>query len=280
MVNWVEKASLEKIHRLLKIYEHERHYEVLLTLKNLADVRRNLTPYSLLIIPRSLPSKIVDEEHFVTADLLNLTVGSASSSRDLEAETSSQEPVSLTPSVPSTSTSEGSDSAQLALSRGERSSHPERLPLPKKETSSAPRALKIKRRGTTRRRNTPGAQVKDFVHWVHPESSRPSDLEEGEEEEEMTGLLDRYAARKRKRQESSKREPDQAEGSSRPATDGDSEMQAIVILGSPEMGLSDRPDLEDVALGEPREATSIPSALQVINPPDRAESQLDMPKLA
>ena len=38
----------------------------------------------------------------------------------------------------------------------------------------------------------------------------------------MTRLLDRYAARKRKRQESSKREPDQAKGSSRPATNGDS----------------------------------------------------------
>ena len=40
--------------------------------------------------------------------------------------------------------------------------------------------------------------MKDFVPWVHPESSRPSDLEE-EEEEEMTGLLDRYAVRKRMR---------------------------------------------------------------------------------
>ena len=33
--------------------------------------------------------------------------------------------------------------------------------------------------------------MKDFVPWVHPESSQPSDLEEGEEEEEMTRLLDR-----------------------------------------------------------------------------------------
>ena len=41
--------------------------------------------------------------------------------------------------------------------------------------------------------------MKDFIPWVHPESSRPTDLEEEEEEEEeMTGLLDRYAARKRK----------------------------------------------------------------------------------
>ena len=37
LVNWVEKASLEKIRRLLEISEYERHYEVLLTLKNLVN---------------------------------------------------------------------------------------------------------------------------------------------------------------------------------------------------------------------------------------------------
>ena len=139
MVNWVEKASLEKIRRLLKISKQECHYEVLLTLKNLADVRRNPAPYSLPIIPRPLPSEIVDEEHFVTADLLNLTAGSASPSRDLEAETSSRELVSQTPSVPSASTSGGSGSAQPAPSQGERGSCPERLPLPRKGTNFAPR---------------------------------------------------------------------------------------------------------------------------------------------
>ena len=84
----------------------------------------------------------------------------------------------------------------------------------------------------------------------------------------MTWLLDRYAARKRKPQESYERELDQAEGSSRPATDGDSEMQTIVIPGLPEMGSSSRLGLEDVALGEPGEATPIPPALQVIHHPD------------
>ena len=83
----------------------------------------------------------------------------------------------------------------------------------------------------------------------------------------MIRLLDRYASRKRKRQESSEREPDQVEGSNWPIKDGGSEMQAIVIPGSPEMGLSDQPDPEDVALGEPREVTLIPPALYVIHPP-------------
>ena len=74
--------------------------------------------------------------------------------------------------------------------------------------------------------------------------------------------------------------PDQAEGSNRLITDGDSEMQTIVILGSPEMGSSDQSGPEDVAVGEPRGVTSISLALQVIHPPDRAEARSDMPKLA
>ena len=142
MVHWVEKASLEKIRWLLEIFEQERHYEVLLTLKNLADVRRNPAPYSLPIIPHPLPLEIVDGEHFITTDLLHLTTGGASSSRDLGVETLSRELVSWTSSGSSTSTSGGSDSAQPVLGRGERGSFPESLPLPRKGTSSASLSIK------------------------------------------------------------------------------------------------------------------------------------------
>ena len=121
--------------------------------------------------------------------------------------------------------------------------------------------------------------MKGFIPWVRPESSWPANLEEEEEKEEMTRLLDRYAARKRKRQESYDREPDQVEGSNRPITDGSSEMQAIVIPGSLETGLSDQLDSKDVASRELREVTPIPPALQVIHPPDRAKSQMDIPSL-
>ena len=197
----MEKASLEKIRRLLEISEQERHYEVLLTPKNLADVRCNPTPYSLPIILHSLPSKIVDEEHFVTTDLLNLIAGSGSSSRVPDTETLSRELVSRTLSGSSVSTSGGSGSAQCVPSQGERGYYSESIPLQKKGTSSAPRVLNTKKEGTSQRRNIPGAQVKDFIPWVHPESSKLVVLEE-EEEEEMTGLLDRYTARKRKQQES------------------------------------------------------------------------------
>ena len=138
MVHWVEKASLEKIRWILEIYEQERHYEVLLTLKNLVNVRWNPAPYSLPIIPRPLPSKIVDREHFITVDLLNLTAGSASSFRDLDAETSSWELVSRTPLGTSTSIGGGFGSAQPAPSRGERDSCPKSLFLPRKGSGSAP----------------------------------------------------------------------------------------------------------------------------------------------
>ena len=79
-MEWVEKASFEKICRLLEVSEQERHYKVLLTSKNLADVRWNPASYSLPIILHPLPSEIVDGEHFVITDLLRLISGGASTS--------------------------------------------------------------------------------------------------------------------------------------------------------------------------------------------------------
>ena len=38
-------------------------------------------------------------------------------------------------------------------------------------------------------------------------------------------------------------------------------MQAIVISGSPEMGLNDQPALEDITLVESREASPVPTAI-------------------
>ena len=82
--------------------------------------------------------------------------------------------------------------------------------------------------------------MEDFIPWVCPEPSRPYALEEEKEEEEMTGLLDRYAARKRKRQEDAKREANRAERSNQLPTDGGLEMQEIVIPSSLEMGSNDQ----------------------------------------
>ena len=122
--------------------------------------------------------------------------------------------------------------------------------------------------------------MKDFIHWVHSEPSRPSALEEEEQEEEMTGLLDRYATRKQKRQEDAEREADRAEGSNRLPTDGGLVMQAIMISGFLEMGSNDQPGPEDIARGEPMESTLISPALQVVRPPNQLENRLGNAKLA
>ena len=56
LVNWVEKAGFKKIRKLLKISERERHHEILLMVKNLDELSRNPSPYTLPIIPRLLPT--------------------------------------------------------------------------------------------------------------------------------------------------------------------------------------------------------------------------------
>ena len=90
MVKWVEKSSIEKIRRLLQISKRERHYQVLLTRENISVVRHNPAPYTLPVIPRPLPSNVVEGEHFVLADVRRLVSGNASSSRDLVVQASSR----------------------------------------------------------------------------------------------------------------------------------------------------------------------------------------------
>ena len=87
----MERASFERIRRLLDISEQERHHEILLTKKNLHDLSRHPSPYSVPIIPRPLPSEIVEGEHFVTGDLLNLICGSSSQAREEESEVDGRE---------------------------------------------------------------------------------------------------------------------------------------------------------------------------------------------
>ena len=154
-MQWVEKASLEKIRRLLEVSEQERHYEVLLTLKNLADVRWSPTPYSLPIIPRSLPSDIVGVEHFVTIDMLDLLAGCAPSPGDPEVEALSWEQA-LWASFPLMSTSGGSSSAIPVPGPEAGSVCPAGLPLPRKRIDPAPRVLMIQKKRTTQGKSARG----------------------------------------------------------------------------------------------------------------------------
>ena len=82
-MHWVERASFAKIRRLLKISDQERHHEVLLTVKNLHDLIRHPSPYTVPIIPRPLPSEVVEGEHFMAANLLGLIPGGSSAAKEV-----------------------------------------------------------------------------------------------------------------------------------------------------------------------------------------------------
>ena len=117
-MEWVEKASFKKIRRLLEVSERERHYKILLTSKTLADMRPNPAYYNLPVIPRPLPSEVVDGEYFVSADLLRLISGGASIFGGVEAEIADWRSVARSPSGPSAFNSGGSGLDQLAPRRG------------------------------------------------------------------------------------------------------------------------------------------------------------------
>ena len=123
-MKWVEKSRIEKIHRLLEIFEGERHYQVLLAQENIPAVRRDPAPYTLSIIPWPLPSNVVEGEHFVLADVRRLASGSAGSSRDLVVEALSQVQGARSASGLSASSSRSSDSSSTP-GRGARGRHSE-----------------------------------------------------------------------------------------------------------------------------------------------------------
>ena len=133
----MEKSSIEKICRLLEISERERHYRVLLTLKNIFVVRHNPAPYTLPVIPRPLPSHVVEGEHFVVANLRILVSGGTSSSKNPVIKVSGRVHGAGSTSRPSASSSGGSSSSLSALGERARGSHPERLLLPTRVTGPA-----------------------------------------------------------------------------------------------------------------------------------------------
>ena len=108
-MHWVERASFEKIRRLLEILEQEWHHKVLLTVKNLHDLSRHLSPNNVPVIPHPLSSEIMEGEHFVTEDLLNLIPGCTSSTRELETEAAGRElEVPIQPGQPSSTIEDSS----------------------------------------------------------------------------------------------------------------------------------------------------------------------------
>ena len=69
LVKWVEKATFDRLNKLFKITVAERHYQTLLTARNLLAVVWEPQPYVINILPRRLPKFVVPGEHFVLRDL-------------------------------------------------------------------------------------------------------------------------------------------------------------------------------------------------------------------
>ena len=69
VVEWVEKASFDRLNKLFEITAAERHHQTLLTARNLLVVVREPQAYVINILPRKLPKKVVSGEHFVLKDL-------------------------------------------------------------------------------------------------------------------------------------------------------------------------------------------------------------------
>ena len=125
------------------------------------------------------------------------------------------------------------------------------------------------------RQKVVGVGTKNFIPWVPPISSRFPDREKEEEgEDDMSELVHNFTAQKWKRDASLKQAADAtlevAGGSSQPCPNGGSKVQAIIILGSPKMGVNDQSGRGNVTLAESREAYLVPAALQVVRPPKQA----------
>ena len=71
----MEKATLDRIFRQLKITEKERHHELLLSMKNLQELGASPFPYIVFVLPCPLLSKVFEGEHFVLADLMKSLLG-------------------------------------------------------------------------------------------------------------------------------------------------------------------------------------------------------------
>ena len=70
VVEWVEKASFDRLNKLFEIAATERHHQTLFTARNLLVVVREPQPYITNILPRRLPKRVVSVEYFVLKDLL------------------------------------------------------------------------------------------------------------------------------------------------------------------------------------------------------------------
>ena len=244
-------------------------------------MRRNSTPYTLLVIPRPFPSKVVEGEHFFLVDARRLASSGANSSRDSIIEASSRVHGARSASRSSASSIEGSSSSPSTPSQRTKKGRPERF-LPLAQVAGvSPRMVKVKWKRALGCRSTPGSRGENFILWILDDADGPQDLEEEERMEKTVGLLDRYAARNRKRQVNSSGEsdvalvqsvePSQPTGDDQPAADRSLRDWAITISSSPELGPTSGAEHDGACRSESNEGDSTPQALQVIPPSNRGE---------
>ena len=183
---------------MLEISERERHHKILLTTKNLRELSRSPSSYIIPVIPRLLPAEIVEGEHYVIADLLNLAPGNLSLAKNFETKAVGRELViSPKPGQPSLAR-EDSGLVSQTYKKDDRGSRLESLPLTKMGSRLAPQASKKGRR-VAERLKMPRAGVEDFLLLVSPISSTPPPpfaREEEEEDEEMAYIIHNFDARK------------------------------------------------------------------------------------
>ena len=69
---------MENIRRLLEIIEAKRNHELLLTARNMRELAVCAFPYIIPVVWCSLPTELVEGEHFVLAGLCKSNSGSSS----------------------------------------------------------------------------------------------------------------------------------------------------------------------------------------------------------
>ena len=123
--------------------------------------------------------------------------------------------------------------------------------------------------------------MEDFVPWVPSTSSRPA-REEEEEEDEMANFGHNFAARKRKRGATFKKAlvatSDVAGEVSHQPSGENSNVQAIVVSGSPEMGFHGQSDSETTPLVDLGEVSPTHAEVREDIPSEQVDGRSDRAK--
>ena len=107
-------------------------------MKNLRELSRSPSLYIIQVIPHPFPVEIVEGEHYVIPNLLNLALDSSSSAKNFETEAVSGEMLISTQSGQPSLAREDFSLIPQASKKDNRGSGLERLPFAKKGSCPAP----------------------------------------------------------------------------------------------------------------------------------------------